>query len=130
MPTPRQFVSAVLDIALVMAIMGATPLAATDSSVPQYRCGWFENPTPSNAWLVDRDGEWTIGIQGGHQAAGDWPEFTTAQWVSKNGNYGFGCACLLLVVDPDSRQVLRILRATARPLGACRRDPALREPAD
>ena len=27
--------------------------------------GWLQNPTPGNWWLVDRDGEWTIGTQGG-----------------------------------------------------------------
>lgn len=130
MPTPRQFFSAVLGIALMVVTIGATSRAATASDARQNRCGWFENPTPSNAWLVDRDGEWTIGIQGGHQAEGDWPEFTAGQWVSKNGSYGYGCACLLLVADPDSRKVLRIIRAVARPIRACRRDPALREPAD
>ena len=35
------------------------------------RCGWFSNPTPSNAFLSDRHGEWIIGLQGGHQAKGD-----------------------------------------------------------
>jgi Protein of unknown function (DUF4087) len=34
------------------------------------RCGWFDNPSPSNAWLHDRDGAWSIGIQGSHQAKG------------------------------------------------------------
>jgi hypothetical protein len=29
------------------------------------RCGWFSNPTPANIWLYDRDGDWTIGVQGG-----------------------------------------------------------------
>ena len=41
----------------------------------ELRCGWFENSSPSNASLTDRDGEWTISIQGGYEAKGDWPTF-------------------------------------------------------
>lgn len=63
------------------------------------RCGWFSNPTPANAWLHDRDGQWTIGAQGGHHAEGDWPSFKAGQWVETNGHYGHGCACLWLRVN-------------------------------
>ena len=47
------------------------------------RCGWFSNPTPANASLYDRDDEWIISVQGGHQAEGDWPEFSPKQWVDE-----------------------------------------------
>ena len=30
------------------------------------RCGWLANPTPANYWFYDKDGEWTIGEQGGY----------------------------------------------------------------
>jgi hypothetical protein len=52
------------------------------------RCGWFSNPTPANASLYDRDDEWIIGVQGGHQADGDWPQFSAKQWVETNVHYG------------------------------------------
>lgn len=94
----------------------------------QLRCGWFENPTPANAWLTDRDGEWTIGVQGGHQAEGDWPRFAPYRWVRTNGNYGYGCACLRVVTDAKDRSVTRILARSSRPLAACRSDRALKEP--
>lgn len=42
------------------------------------RCGWFANPTPANAWLLDRHGQWTIGLQGGYQAEGNWPNYHLA----------------------------------------------------
>ncbi|HRB21197.1 MAG TPA: DUF4087 domain-containing protein [Nitrosomonas sp.] len=42
-------------------------------------CGWFDNPTPANAWLTDHHGEWTIAVQGGYQAEGDWPSFSDSQ---------------------------------------------------
>ena len=92
------------------------------------RCGWFSNPTPANAWLEDRDGEWIIGIQGGHQAEGDYPEFDDDKWIKTNVNYGYGCACMKVKVDYKSHRVLEIASATAKPLSACREDPALKEP--
>ena len=49
--------------ALVAALLAAAP-------APERRCGWLQNPTPANYWLIDRDGEWTIGAQGGYQAPG------------------------------------------------------------
>ncbi len=91
------------------------------------RCGWFSNPTPANASLYDRDGEWIIGVQGGHQAEGDWPEFGPRQWVKTNVNYGHGCACLRVRVDRETSRVLEIKSARARPLTACRRDRALKK---
>src|SRR5690349_18304425 len=55
----------------------AHPAEGPDPSSAKFlrRCGWVDNPTPSNWWLVDRDGEWEIGLQGGYQAKGDMPDF-------------------------------------------------------
>jgi len=95
----------------------------------QTRCGWFSNPTPANAWLQDKDGEWTIAVQGGYQADGDWPAFKRRQWVVTNhGGYGYGCACLRVRVDPETREVLEIKSSYPRPLAACRKDRSLKEP--
>jgi hypothetical protein len=105
------------------------PAPASGAQGAGRRCGWFDNSTPGNATLADRDGEWTIGIQGGHQADGDWPEFSDAQWVETNsGHHGYGCACLTMRVDPATRNVVSISKATARPLATCRRDKTLHEP--
>lgn len=92
------------------------------------RCGWFINPTPANASLEDRDGEWIVSVQGGHQAEGDYPEFSDDDWVKTNVNYGYGCACMKVRVDYKTHRVLEIASATAKPLSACRKDPALKEP--
>lgn len=95
----------------------------------EMRCGWYANPTPGNHWLNDADGEWIIGVQGGHQAEGDYgPEFKDNQWIKVNGNYGYGCACFRMKVDKKEFLVLEIAEAKARPLSACRNDPALRQP--
>lgn len=118
--------------------LGATLLACTVAAMAQNtvqrpaplenRCGWFHNPTPGNATLTDRDGEWVIATQGGASAEGDWPVFTDAQWKKTNGHYGHGCACMKVVVDRSEQRVLRIASATAKPLKACREDRALPKP--
>jgi len=111
-----------------------TKMSAGNSAKPsseekfENRCGWFENPTPGNAWLTDKDGEWEIGTQGGYQAEGDWADFSDDQWVKTNVNYGYGCACMKVAVDTKNRRILKISSATAKPLTACRNDPALKEP--
>jgi len=91
------------------------------------RCGWFSNPTPANASLYDRNGEWIIGVQGGYQAEGDWPAFGPRRWVETNVHYGHGCACLRLRVNRETHRVIAIQSGSARPLAACRRDRSLRK---
>lgn len=94
---------------------------------PEKRCGWFINPTPANAWLIDRDGEWTIGVQGGYQAEGDWPAFSDKQWVETNVHYGYGCSCINAQIDHKTNDVVEIFSSYARPLSACRKDPKIRK---
>ena len=129
MPAPS--IRSTAGIAVLLWLVVAPAFAADPSGAgqPERRCGWFENPTPGNATLTDRDGAWEIATQGGHQADGDWPEFADAQWVATNGHYGYGCACLSMRVDPAAHTVASIGNATARPLAICRRDKSLREPA-
>ena len=118
----------VLAILLCAALAVSAARAQESPAKVQTRCGWFDNPTPGNASLFDRDGEWVIGIQGGHQADGDWPEFSDAQWVDTNGHHGHGCACLDAVVSASTHEVMRITTAHAKALAVCRRDHALKEP--
>ena len=102
---------------VLCALLGITGLSGAQAaaSASQLRCGWWQNPTPGNAWLNDRHGRWTVGSQGGAQAEGDWPSFTEAQWVR-------------VVADAHTQRVTHILSATAKPLAACRQDRHLREP--
>jgi hypothetical protein len=116
---------AVLFVALVFGQVTANNTAAETFKT---RCGWFVNPTPANAWLYDRDGEWIIGIQGGHTAEGDWPAFKSNQWVETNGSYGYGCACFQLKAHSRTREVSEIKKSYARPLSVCRKDKVLKEP--
>lgn len=119
-------VGSLLLVALSVAPARPHATAAYATRSAETRCGWFSNPTPANASLFDRDGEWIIGVQGGHQAEGDWPSFAPRQWVETNGHYGHGCACLRVRVDRGEQRVLAIESARARPLSACRRDRALK----
>jgi hypothetical protein len=123
-PTLINLVILLLTIAFVKAQPEAAnaPLAANSET----RCGWFSNPTPANASLHDRDAEWIIGVQGGHQADGDWPEFGSGQWVKTNGNYGYGCACMRVQTNSKTHEVSMIESAQARALSACRNDAALK----
>ena len=127
---PRLLVLGCLLLAISGSVSGYSKLRA-ESAAPQFdtRCGWFSNPTPANIWLYDRDGEWTIGVQGGYQVEGDWdwPDFKPGQWLKTNVNYGYGCACLQLRVNKETHKVLEIKSARARPLAACRRDRSLKK---
>ncbi|ROU09423.1 DUF4087 domain-containing protein [Lysobacter enzymogenes] len=116
------------NIAAIAALLLAFGTAAAHPSGAELRCGWFDNPTPGNASLYDRDGEWTIAIQGGYQAKGDWPpEYPPGQWRATNaGGHGYGCACFKVRVDAEEKNILEIFSSKARPLSACRKDPALK----
>lgn len=116
-------------LAWLIALLASGTCTAAPASTAARRCGWFENPTPANVTLTDRDGEWEISRQGGHEARGDWPTFSDAQWVMTNGHYGYGCACMSMKANPESHEVSSIAGAKAKPLAACRHDPALHEPA-
>ena len=116
---------------LINVAWASKPAETRESSTGtkwEKRCGWFENPTPSNAWLVDKDGEWTISIQGGHQAEGDWPDFKPGQWVETNVHYGYGCACMEIQANHKTKEVAAIRNAKARPLAVCRKDRSLPKP--
>jgi hypothetical protein len=112
---------------LLVTTAGSANISTNDEKI-ETRCGWFSNPTPANAWLNDRHGEWLISVQGGHQAEGDWPSFKAKDWIETNGHYGYGCACMKVQVDHETSKVSRIFTATARPLATCRKDRSLKEP--
>ena len=108
------------------AILGA----GVAQAAPARRCGWLHNPTPGNHWLIDRDGEWTLSLQGGPGVPGmdRVPDMTTRGWVRTNGYYGHGCACFVMEVDRSARRVLRVISAEPLPLARCQADAALPRP--
>ena len=116
-------------LAAVVAAVSSPVGGASAPSGFETRCGWFDNPTPANVWFYDRDGEWTIGVQGGYQVEGDWPwpHFKPGQWVATNNDYGYGCVCMEMRVNKETREVSEIRSSRARPLSACRKDRALKK---
>ena len=119
-PGGAALVRYVIAVALFPALAGAA----------ERRCGWLENPTPGNFSLRDQQGEWVMGEQGGYQADGmdEIPDFTTRGWVGTNGNYGYGCACLVGVFDGRRHQLVRVVHAEAVPLARCKADRKLPAP--
>ncbi len=115
-------------VCMVTAIPAGVATGETGAGL-ETRCGWFDNPSPGNIWLHDKDGEWIIGEQGRYQIEEDWPwpVFKSTEWVKTNGNYGYGCVCISAKVDHKTRQVLQIKSARVRPLAACRQEPALKK---
>lgn len=119
-PSTRMVLAAAL--VLVAGAAAAQPV--------ERRCGWLHNPTPANWWLIDRDGEWVLSLQGGPPVAGmeSVPDMTTRGWVRTNGYYGYGCACFSMVVDRTGRRVLRVTASEPLPLARCQADRALPPP--
>jgi len=94
------------------------------------RCGWFDNPTPQNVYLIDRDRTWTISEQGGYSMRVDWPwpSFAKREFVRTNGgSYGYGCVCMRVDVDLQAGIVTHVYSARSRALAACRADKAIRD---
>ncbi len=105
--------------------------SATSAAAAEKRCGWLENPTPANWWLVDKDNSWTLSTQGSPPVPGldEMPDMSTRGWVVTNaGMHGYGCACLDLEIDPRTREVTRIVAARPLPLKRCKADRALPAP--
>lgn len=110
-----------------------TPEAAAEPAPPpappkalpfERRCGWMENPTPANWWLVDKDDTWVIGVQGGHQADGEMPDFGKA-WVETNVHYGHGCACAEMQIDHATKRVMAYRAVRVLPISRCQQDKRL-----
>lgn len=116
----------VFSAALAVALGLCAGVQAAPPTDTVTRCGWFDNPSPGNATLVDKDGEWTVGQQGGHQAEGNWPTFPRARWVATGtGSAGYGCACLKVRARANTQEVTTIVAATVQPLKICLQDKAL-----
>ncbi len=104
------------------------------TNAKEVRCGWLENPSPSNMWLIDRDGIWNISVQGAvnnlddksielaYQAIADDKDF-----VRTNNNYEFSCACLTVDLDIDRMLVKTVYKADQLNLKQCLEDVAITE---
>lgn len=99
------------------------------SFAKKMRCGWLDNPTPSNLWLVDKDAEWVISKQGGYEALGidKLKDFADDQYVHTNGNYGHGCSCLVVDVDKIDKTIRKIYSAKNIEVARCQSDRKIKK---
>lgn len=93
------------------------------------RCGWLENPSPANLWLIDSDSEWTISVQGrgfaDEASMEKMPVIDENEFVRTNGNYGFSCVCLDVKTDKQSSEVLEVYGGEQLLLKKCLEDPGI-----
>lgn len=101
--------------------------ARSPDAALELRCGWIENPTPANVWLVDRDGLWIISSQGlDEQAEGDFalPEDNNVT-VFTNRTYGYYCGCMSVTVDKANMRILTFKQTRAFEPSRCVNDRAI-----
>lgn len=115
---------------LFIALFALAPALAFGAGKLETRCGWLQNPTPANWWLVDADGTWILSVQGGYQARGleNLPEFNPHEYVETNGSYGYGCACLRVIVNKNTEHVVYVASGRALRLKRCLADKNLPRP--
>ncbi|MDO6963421.1 DUF4087 domain-containing protein [Rhizobium alvei] len=111
---------------LIVLSLAALPLLATTAQA-EMRCGWIENPTPGNYWLTDRDASWVISAQGGYEAPGMEMigDISAGDYVATNGNYGYGCACMDVMTDPNEKQITMIHSFKQLAISKCENDKNL-----
>lgn len=112
---------------VISAIISSIFIVVLPAKAVETRCGWLYNPTPANWYLIDKDGSWTISLQGGYQARGmdNLPTYNEKEYVKTNGYYGYGCACMDVVTDKARLRISEIRGGESLPLSTCREDPNL-----
>jgi len=105
-------------------------LAPASFASAEMRCGWLENPTPSNWWLIDKEDTWTLIAQDGYEAKGTdlIGDISTGDYVKETGDYGYACACMDVTLDRDSNRIAEIRSFKQLRMSKCRNDKALPPP--
>jgi Protein of unknown function (DUF4087) len=118
----------------VATIQSAANIAAPAPS-GEVRCGWIENPTPGNLWLIDKDATWTITSQGqaeGPDADGvdNIPQGDPKQFLdtSRGAGHGYSCGCLMVVTDAKDQRITKVVSGKTLPLAKCKADKSLPKP--
>ncbi|WNK40773.1 DUF4087 domain-containing protein [Pantoea agglomerans] len=116
-----------MKITLFFLILLSISLSSVGSEL---RCGWLQNPSPGNKWIIDKDGIWDISSQGGFFSDGidNLKDFTDKEYVKTNGGYGYGCACIKVDVDYIKKRITKIYSERVLPLARCQNDPNLHRP--
>ena len=109
-------------------------LISLSTSAEEVRCGWLDNPTPANVWLVDKEGTWVLSTQGVQNPLSDdsidliFQAFDNkSEYVRTNGNHGFSCACLTLETDKSDHSVTHVSKSKQLDLKRCLEDTSITE---
>jgi hypothetical protein len=99
------------------------------------RCGWLINLQRGDWSLIDADRTWILArhddANADTMAVMDMvPAFDPAEFVATGEYYGYGCACLTVIIDGAQGRVTAIASSKRLPLAICRTDPALPAPVD
>jgi hypothetical protein len=119
----------------VFAVITATTVLtiSATSYARERRCGWVVNPTPGSWFFKDKDGIWELSSQGrlgvpGFDDMGDVGiEDIPIREDDPESLWRAACACFEMSVDSTQTKVLRIIKATKRPIAACRKDRAIND---
>jgi hypothetical protein len=105
---------------LIMIGNAATPR-------PNRLCGWIDNPTPGNWWLIDRTGSWELATQGqpGVKGFDNMPDMSVFGKIEVNGSYGYSCGCVTARIDRANRKIVELMSAKPVSLRQCRTDRRL-----
>jgi hypothetical protein len=94
------------------------------------RCGWYENPSPGNLWLVDSKGTWILSTQGDSGSKltekdfKKLPKFPKSQYITTQASYGYGCVCMIVDTDGD-QNIVKIYKSRSLRLSSCLLDKNL-----
>ena len=118
-----------------VATIQSTASIASPAPSGEMRCGWIENPTPGDLFLIDKDATWTITSQGqaeGPDAAGvdNIPDGDPKQFVdtSRGAGHGYSCGCLSVETSAKDKRITKVISGKALPLAKCKADKALPKP--
>ncbi|CAN5781261.1 hypothetical protein BH11PSE3_BH11PSE3_10320 [soil metagenome] len=114
----------------IIAVVVLATAALAGPAWSEMRCGWLQNPTPGNYFLLDSEAEWTAAAQGGLRAKGldNSADLLAGDYVRTNGYYGYACVCMAVSVDRENKRITRIETVAQKRLDDCRRDPKLPRP--
>lgn len=112
---------------LFLASVTATLMSLPMAAMAETRCGWLENPTPANWWLIDKDDTWIISAQGGFQSDGMdlIGDISAGDYVTTNGNYGYACACMDVMTDAQNSRITMIHSFRQLKMSKCTNDNSL-----
>jgi hypothetical protein len=115
----------------VLAAAVLAGLSVSHAHSAERRCGWYENPTPGNLSLADKDGSWSITSQmqaNGKDAEGleHLPDLhEKARIATQPNGYGYACVCLIVETNAAEKRVVKVISGKALPLARCMSDKSL-----